>query len=324
MNKRLILLASILLFIITTSAHAQVSERTGNDDSDSANLERMIKSPHQYDVIPGTEKWNNMKNAEEKREACYVSKEEAEKMTTPALLETVLQYPLLVDIFAYDDIATGFTMVSKYCPGIMTLINRNDAIKVLGQFEKTSNGVLRSLYIQCIGQYITKISGMSDDFEGQSKGTATTVYTPKNTPVAATHNRTWTDSGFTYNQALAVHYAYQQAYPSISVIASVHPGYNCHAYAWYSQSLTTYWIPNPTAYITDGSYSSSSCINGRKVTYYTSSEGYIHSGIVATATSSYSTTRIISKWGVLGLYNHYVDDCPYYSSGVTIQWWVLN
>ncbi|NCE63148.1 hypothetical protein D1159_00785 [Pseudoflavonifractor sp. 524-17] len=34
------------------------------------------------------------------------------------------------------------------------------------------------------------------------------------------------------------------------------PSYNCHSYAWYSQSISNnYWINDPKPYMNDGSYS---------------------------------------------------------------------
>ena len=43
---------------------------------------------------------------------------------------------------------------------------------------------------------------------------------------------------------------------NVSQLRSYTYKYNCHSYAWYSQGTSnSYWMENPYAYMTDGSYS---------------------------------------------------------------------
>ena len=69
----------------------------------------------------------------------------------------------------------------------------------------------------------------------------------------------------------------------------------------------TIWMPYPTGYMTDGSYTydgTSPTFLSQKVFYdYPGNE---HSGVV----SNYSTLQIVSKWGALPLMSHNVYDCP--------------
>lgn len=104
-------------------------------------------------------------------------------------------------------------------------------------------------------------------------------------------------------------------------------GYNCHSYAWYSQTTSNNrWInqyyfntstgqytttANLSKYWTDGSYSlitsvsgtsiPSSVANGSKVFYATGD----HSAIKT------SSTQFTSKWGAAGLYTHSPGHAPY-------------
>ena len=48
-------------------------------------------------------------------------------MTTYALVETVVTYPLFVDAVVYDSFDMGLDMVSKQFAGIDELLNRQDA-----------------------------------------------------------------------------------------------------------------------------------------------------------------------------------------------------
>lgn len=97
--------------------------------------------------------------------------------------------------------------------------------------------------------------------------------------------------------------------------------YNCHSYAWYSQSISNvHWIndPSPYWYGTNGSNGSytiitsvtnasipSSVANGSKVVYADSSGSVIHSAIKT------SSTKFQSKWGWAGLYEHSSGHSPY-------------
>lgn len=52
-------------------------------------------------------------------------------MDTPALLQTVLGYPMPGDLYIYGDVAQGFATVSERCNGIPELLSRPDALDVI-------------------------------------------------------------------------------------------------------------------------------------------------------------------------------------------------
>lgn len=87
--------------------------------------------------------------------------------------------------------------------------------------------------------------------------------------------------------------------------------YNCHSYAWY-QSMTSnpYWMDDPSAYYTDGSYYEVTVPQaGDIICYYTSGGFNLHSGAVVEVDNN--TITVESKWGKCGLYRHEADYCPY-------------
>ena len=123
--------------------------------------------------------------------------------------------------------------------------------------------------------------------------------------------------------------------PQATRIADSTNRYNCHSYAWYQQSTDNpYWIDDPSAYYTDGSYIQVSTphINDR-ICYFNKSGENIHSGIIIDAYSGYSNgicgnsdlVKVISKWGTWGLYEHRGDQCPYSPSyggdAVTVKYY---
>ena len=88
---------------------------------------------HVYDVVPGSSEWNELE-PEERYEACAVSESEVQGMTTRALVETVLNYPYLINIYAYDSLSLGIEEVSEYFPGVQELLNRSDATEALEEY----------------------------------------------------------------------------------------------------------------------------------------------------------------------------------------------
>lgn len=60
-------------------------------------------------------------------------------MSTKSLLETCLEYPLLLDFIFYDDIKAGFETMSNGFNGLIELKKRNDAGKYLGEIYRAMN-----------------------------------------------------------------------------------------------------------------------------------------------------------------------------------------
>lgn len=147
-----------------------------------------------------------------------------------------------------------------------------------------------------------------------------TEYIYDNTIDCKSQNRfygmTWTSHNTSLTAQNAAMYYFLNAYPSTELIASVNPSYNCHSYAWYSQSTSNnYWINEPYVYIDDGSYSITynNISAGNKVCYIYIPWAYYleHSGIVVSPANGTIPMRVISKWGYNGLFTHDLNDCPY-------------
>ena len=100
----------------------------------------------------------------------------------------------------------------------------------------------------------------------------------------------------------------ESEYPGAEVVGDATLTYNCHAYAW--MRTTSYWLNDPTAFMTDGTYtrlSSNAAIEPGQVIYYPYS-GNEHSGLVI----STSGNSVRSKWGPQSLVEHARDNCPYF------------
>ena len=109
-------------------------------------------------------------------------------------------------------------------------------------------------------------------------------------------------------------HAWSMAYPNAVKLADADPEYNCHSYAVYGLgSVIKYWINDPSAFYTDGSFNevlgSSPYYPQYSLIYNPSLSGspyYVHSMV------RISANTYVSKWGAFGRYRHSLTDNPYY------------
>lgn len=90
-----------------------------------------------FPIKPGTETWKSLKNNAEKVEACQVPIVVLTAMETQELINVCLDYPLLPDIFAFNNIKDGFKKFVSDCNGFRELIKRDDVAKELLKLYKT-------------------------------------------------------------------------------------------------------------------------------------------------------------------------------------------
>ena len=296
---------------------------------DSVNSQEITEA-HIYTIAPGTKEWEKLDGAYEKRAACFISEDEVRKMSTKALVETVVTYPLFVDIYCYDSIKTGIERVSSYFPGIGELFTREDALFYLVEYASHNTEREEDTDISFFNAdtLIWYIEEQRYTILSPTRSSIVTVYTPNNSAVTAIYGRTWNDTNMTQVAANAASTTLLAVYSSASILAPASPSYNCHSYAWYSQTTSNqYWINNPSAYMTDGSYSGLSfSSSGCKIYYacpgvysYETSNG--HSGIVTVPNMAINSIVVVSKWGPLALFSHNANDCPYYDNQSNISFW---
>ncbi len=118
---------AVTAFLLGTSVFAA--------EAAAEEAEEVITEAYEYKAVPGSKEWESLYEPEEKLAACYVPPEAMEKMTTEALVETVLNYPLLADMYAYNSIEIGIQVVSTYFGGIKELMARQDAEEVLYEYS---------------------------------------------------------------------------------------------------------------------------------------------------------------------------------------------
>lgn len=300
---------------------------------------------YDYPILPNTVGWKSLSTFKEKIDACQVSNSILEKMSTEDVIETALSYPLLPCIFVYgDNVEEGFNSVYKFCNPLQELTQREDATTLLVNRYLTSinnryDNSFENIYIEVFLSHPIFQSKLSENdisilksitkndssihlnsFEIQ-RDYSYYVQTPNGTNVVAFYF----DNDWTSAQKTAINNEMQTLFPNAIRERTATKFYNCHAYAWYSTSSTIHcWINNPSAYMTDGSYTkiSSAAVN-RKVYYDNNDDpdltGNNHSGIITSVSGG--VTTVTSKWGQAGLYKHNIYDSPYSGDRTSYTYW---
>jgi len=139
------LLALTLIFGLAATAFAAdaLSKKTLNPDFPDCPLisdadyypENYIG--YVYPVRPGKTEWISVADDHmEMIKSCQIPSAVLEAMSTEQLVQSMLSYPLAIDILAYDSVFEGFDIVARYSNGISELINREQAgLYLLDAFE---------------------------------------------------------------------------------------------------------------------------------------------------------------------------------------------
>lgn len=114
----------LAMMITMVSLQAYAYEDSTNDG------EYTIDEPYEYPIEPGTDEWKALKTHKEKLSVSQIPEDTLQNMTTAALLDTVLNYPLLVDVMAYNSTEMGIEIVCEQFNGLQELLNRDDFLTV--------------------------------------------------------------------------------------------------------------------------------------------------------------------------------------------------
>jgi hypothetical protein len=155
-----------------------------------------------------------------------------------------------------------------------------------------------------------------------SSTTQTGPHTPRGTYLS---NYWYSTADFSSDQKAHMDQTIAENFPKVTKLSDACYYYNCHSYAWWSDTDCEYWINDPSDFWYDGSYCEIDDLahahNGDKITYYNeiphNSQQYgpwplelTHSAIVESAALAGKNHTVRSKWGQYGVYKHKILDCP--------------
>jgi hypothetical protein len=91
------------------------------------------KTVWDYPVKPGTEQWKKLENNAQKVAVCQMPEDILSDISTRDLTSICLQYPLLYDVFAFNNRTRGLEKLFSDFNGIRELSKRIDAINHLSE-----------------------------------------------------------------------------------------------------------------------------------------------------------------------------------------------
>ena len=83
--------------------------------------------PYNYPVRPGDEEWKNFNNSTEMYLACEIPTNVINSLSTRDLVSSVLNYPMIGTIYAYDNPQAGFNSLVEKSNAFKELLHREDA-----------------------------------------------------------------------------------------------------------------------------------------------------------------------------------------------------
>ncbi len=88
---------------------------------------------YKYPAYPGEEEWNKYDSTELKK-MLKIPQEKLTGWTTEELVQVVLDYPYLSDVFYYDTLKLGYNHLTKVNESVMELLKREDAGECLARY----------------------------------------------------------------------------------------------------------------------------------------------------------------------------------------------
>lgn len=113
----------LLIFIMVFSCATFASDGIYEYSSHEYNIEE----PYTYPIVPGSSEWANFDTVYEMIEVCQIPEDILKNMSTEALVKTVLNYPLLMDLMAGNTPREGFAVMMSNFNGLQELSTRSDA-----------------------------------------------------------------------------------------------------------------------------------------------------------------------------------------------------
>jgi len=90
---------------------------------------------YDYPIKPGTDKWKTLSGHPGMVEVCQIPTSVLRRLSTDGLIETVLTYPLIYDVWAYNTPQEGISAVISQFNGLQELLIRHDSgAKLLAKY----------------------------------------------------------------------------------------------------------------------------------------------------------------------------------------------
>jgi hypothetical protein len=139
--------SSFLLIVSVVTGCANLSANQGKLDA------------YLFPTRPGTEEWKQLGSRQKMLEAVQIPAERIATISTAGLVETVLNYPLYMDMMVHNSLDQGLASIKHDFNGMRALMSRPDAGSILLQrYQETDADIVREKSDTAEqGQYVSKL-----------------------------------------------------------------------------------------------------------------------------------------------------------------------
>jgi len=123
--KKQIFLVVIIVLIISCTKESIKSENL-NLQGQEVCVPFHFQDTYKFPIIPGSEEWKLLNSLDKKVNACQIPDDILSTICTHALIETLLNYPLLLDYGAFSSYQSGFKRIKSENNGFDELYRRDD------------------------------------------------------------------------------------------------------------------------------------------------------------------------------------------------------
>lgn len=134
MKIKLLLVIVLFAGIIALVAVINGSSDSEVDETVTISEKYTIKEAYKYPALPGKPGWEQLGSTQDKKKACEVPKDILSKMTTEALVETIVTYPYFTDVNAFETLDQGVEALRLEFGGVDELLTRADAYECIIAF----------------------------------------------------------------------------------------------------------------------------------------------------------------------------------------------
>ena len=298
-------------------------------------------SVYSYPISADSEEWFEY-SVREKVEMLRIPEFVLNSMTDEMLIQAIADYPYLVDIYLYgESVADGIDVARTYFSALDELLSRDTAAEALSTYglnvaathiasyqTDAEAGDYQDLFVaravlDILNEVVEDVGSITDSGEY-----SLTDLTVEKTIHGADVVVLFRDE----NHDTEDHAAADQQIITQYGVTKISPGscrYNCHSYAWYSQSTSNYyWINDPSPIMQVGTVNliyrgglgtaaNSTSIRSGDIIFYGVEGGntsVMHSAIyISTAYTSgvpIASHLCRSKWGEFGVFEHTMANVP--------------
>lgn len=132
--KILMIVLSVCIFVLS-GCGSKGDRKLSKENQPTETIQ--ISADGRYHYLMTQDEWNKLESWEEKYAVCQIPKKILEELDTPALLNLVLECPMLSNITYHESYYDGVVQLAKDLNGMYELQNRSDFYEtVLSFFEK--------------------------------------------------------------------------------------------------------------------------------------------------------------------------------------------